>query len=368
MWRTRGTFLAALLVCAGALAACGTGGAPESSFADRLELIPASVVGERQHVILAMADLDRAAELAGVTRPADTSSPDAAMEYGKAITGVGDLDAKEAPTVAALTPEAASDRYVLQLKEFEKEVGWSLLDIAWFVEFRDPPKALLVAGGEFDEKRLTAAMGQPDDGIWRLGDKDGAFDPEAVSPARPLGQSLRLALSDGQLLVGRTTPSVRAAVDGDGETLADNDVVRALAQAMDAEGAYSAYFNASGVHKLDPVHSVIGGRKAGPDQVLPEPFRGVAGGLTKEDGKAVAVLAYAHASDSAAEANAAALRTLVENGRTLSENRPWSDTFAVDDIRTDGSTLVARLALDERANPQSVYGLTNDREGLVSHR
>ncbi len=368
MWPTRGIIPPTLFLClSAALAGCASGADAESSFAARLELIPASVVGERDGVVVAMADLDRAAELAGVTRPEDTSDADAVLEYGKAVTGVRDLDAKGPAPVAALTPNSASAEYLLQMDEFAKEVGWSFVDISWFAEFQDPPTTFMVAGGEFDEKRLSQAMGKPDDGIWRLGGEDGKFDRESISPARPLGQPVRLALDDGHLLESRKTPPLEDALGGGGDTLADNDVLRALAEAMDGEEVYSAYFNATGLHQLDPVH-VLEKRAIPGDQVLPQPFRGVAGGLTQEGGKPVVVFAYVHGSDSAAEANAEALRTLVETGRMLRGNAAWSKLFTVDEVRADGSTLVARLGLGDRGNPQFAYNLMTNREGLVSHR
>ena len=114
-----------------------------------------------------------------------------------AITGQLAPAEGETPAVAALAPEAAGIRSLPQVAEFAEEVGWSIADVSWFIEYQAPPEMFAVLGGSFDEDRLTDAMGAAEDGIWRLGGEDGQRDLDDVTVARPFGQSLRLALGGG---------------------------------------------------------------------------------------------------------------------------------------------------------------------------
>jgi hypothetical protein len=231
----------------------------------------------------------------------------------------------------------------------------------------------MVAGGDFDEARISDAMGEREGGMWRLGGEDGEVNIEQVSAARPIGESLRLALDDGRLIVGRSTPPVEQALDGGARTLADIGALRSLAEAMDDHDAYSVLFVAGGLFTVDPTAVIVEDdpREAlaqAQEQVLPQPFRGVAGGITSVDDEPIVLLAYAHDSAEAAEANADALRRIVEQGRSLMSDQPWSDLLTVDDVGAEGVTVVARLRLGEQGNPQLPYELLTSRDSLVTHR
>ncbi len=357
--------VAALMLCSG----CGHGQVGGSGhFTDRLELIPASAVAEPENLIVAMADLSRAAELADVDRPTDVRQADAILTYIRGLTGIRDLDTEAPVNVAALMPDAANVRNFKSVAEFEDEVGWSLLDVSWFIEYLDPLNALMVAGGSFEENRLTQAMGRKREGVWRLGPaEDEPASVGAITAARPFGQALRLVLDDDRLVVGRKTQLVKDATDDSGRTLADNSVLQALAAAMDDAEAYSALFNASGHHELDPRFSPAEAATSS-DAALPRPFKGVAAGLASDAGGATVILAYVHDSDQDAQTNADALRRLIRNGRSLATDEPWRQTLDLRDIQSNGTTVLARLGLRSGRHPQLAYDLINHRESLVTHR
>jgi hypothetical protein len=350
--------------------ACSAGGAGDAgSFADRLALLPASVADGSGDLVVTMADLDRAAELAGVRRPPDAGDAVAVADYVRVVTGLTGLDPARPGVVAALVPDTVHVESTARVGEFADELGWSIADVSWFVEARVQPNTFMVAGGDFDEARLTSAMGERDGDVWRVGGEDGEIGI-GHSPARPFGESLRTALVDGNLVVGRSTPPVAAAVASDGPTLADDEVLRSLATAMNDAGAYSVLLTAAGSY---PVDAATGGATPSAldrmrDQVLPEPFRGVAGGLTSQDGAPIVLLAYVHDTPEAARANADALRGLVERGHGRQSRVPWSEVLRVDGIRTDGGVLVARLGLAGKGYPQLAYQLLSTRDLLVLHR
>jgi len=103
-----------------------------------------------------------------------------------------------------------------------------------------------VLGGEFDEERLAAAIGEPQEDIWRLGGEDGTVDPAHTTAARPFGQPLRLALDEGRLLVSETTPPVEQtlantrprspSVNGHLELRVDGQVISGLADTFSPDG------------------------------------------------------------------------------------------------------------------------------------
>lgn len=351
----RGRALAALAASGLLLAGCADGpkwsfGGEATGLAGYLATIPAVVVEGRgdSGLQISVADLDRAAEIAGVTRPAGSTDPEAVRSYLNALT----LPAPDAPqVVAAQFPIAVSVERSHQVDEFAAEVGWSVADVSWFAEYQTQPDVFTVLGGDFDVDRLTAAMGErPDDGIWRLGGDDYEVDLTEVSPARPFGQALRLALiGDDQLVVSRATPPVEAALSGDA-TLADDPVLSALAAAMDAQEAYSATFIVR-----EPRPSKNG---------LPQPFTGVAAGTAYVDDTPYALLAYSHEDEAAATSNAEALRTLLEAGESMT-GTPWSEQFGVDDIQVDGTIITARLTL-RGASPMAVYQILFSGDTLVT--
>ena len=331
----------------------GSGGG--GSIAERLESLPAGLSDDP--ALVAFGDLDEAADLADVSLSGDSSNDDA-IDAILAITA-GPVRGK-ASAVAAVTPEAAHvDRMAGDgLDEFRDEVGWSVLDVDSFVEYQVPPRNVTVMAGDFDEDRLSEALGEPDDGVWVIGDPDGDLQIEDTSPARPLGEPLWLSLVDGRLVVTRTEEAMDAVRSDDGKTLGDDVFFRPLAEALDGEDVYSAML--TGPVMADP--------RVAPSQCdafLPRPFGGVAAAIADDHGPVV-VLAYVHDGADAAEANAEALEQLVDDGRSIAGRQPWSEYFEVDDISTDKNVLVARLRVTEDGRAGIWRQLLLQRDNLVA--
>ncbi|WP_428965792.1 hypothetical protein [Micromonospora fluostatini] len=323
------------------------------SFVDRLALLPGSLADGDGGILVTVADVDAAAKAAGVSPPGDVTDQDAVTAYLKALQGVR-TPGEAAPPVVTPLPERIGPAGLSRAGEFDAELGWSVLDVRWFVEYPTPPATLTVLGGTFTEQRLTAAMGAPADGRWRVGaGEDLSANLKERTVARPLGQPLTVALDSGRLVVSPSAGQVDAAVGAGGGTLADVPELRALAQAMTTEGAYATMLSARGRYQV------------GPDASPLRPFGGVATGLVL-DGQPFLVLAYAHADAATAEANATALRTHLAQGRSLATRQPWSELLTAAEIRVDGTTLVARLALGDTP-PAMAWQLLTTRDSLVQH-
>lgn len=323
--------------------------AARPTFAERLALLPQRLADDE--IVLQMADLDRATELAGLARPTDPADAEAVRGYLAALSTGASADGPA--EVAVLLPQQAVPAGNPDLAGFEAELGWSVLDVSWYVEHSNPPNVMSVLGGGFDSDRMTDAMGEPTDGGWQLGNADGSIDLAGRTVARPLGQPLHLRLTDGRLTVAGNSETATA-LDNRAGSFADTPAAVALTEAMDAEEAYSVLFRVGGDY---------GGGRAG--QTLPAAFDGVAGGLA-HDGAPVMVLAYAHADVDAANANAEALGTLLEQGSS-SAGQPWSQRFTEPEVRQDGDTVVVRLRPAEGTPASIVYQLLQRQESLVTH-
>jgi hypothetical protein len=101
---------------------------------------------------------------------------------------------------------------------------------------------------------------------------------------------------------------------------------------------------------------------------LLEPFVGFGSGLTLDSDDPNVVLAYVHADDETAQANAEPLRELLQEGTSLRTGEPWSVLFTVDTIRTDGPTLVARLGLGTGGRPGLAHDIVHARDSLAMHQ
>lgn len=73
-----------------------------------------------------------------------------------------------------------------------------------------------------------------------------------------------------------------------------------------------------------------------------EPYLAVAAGLAHDGDQPHLILAYAHDDAGTAEANAELVRGQIEEVSNH-RGRPWADLVAVEEIRVDATTLVARL-------------------------
>lgn len=353
-----------------------TGDAASSmGFAAALELLPLAVLDGQSEI--AFGDLDAAAAIAGLDRP-ERTDVDAAQTYFGTLTGLPATapDGTRTPSpVFVRTPSLFGPGWFGNLDEVDDELGWTPLDVTWFVEHSTPPRVVTVLGGDMSVDRLDAAMGERRDDVWSLGPADdGAVDPANRTAARQLGESLRVALDGPRLVVGRTTGSVTSAVAaaaGQMPTIAEHPVARPLADAMDAEGAYAAtLFLGAAFNLVPPIADPDLDADALEDffdQALPAPFVGLAVGQTHTDGDAVVVVAYAHPASSAADMNAAALPALVADGRA-STGRPWSEMFDDVDVRVEGTTVVARLTVSESATVGIGYQIVAQRDALASHR
>lgn len=338
------------------------GGDPTGDDAGRLTAwlatLPQDAVDQEEPLIqVAIADLDRAAALAGMRRPAGSTDPAVVGSYVDRVSGV----AGNQPQVSAVFPETSQFLRVHQVAEFAAELGWSLADVSWFAEYQSRSQPFAALGG-VDEARLTEVLGpRPEDGIWRIGGDDYTMNLVEASPARPLGEALRLAMVDDHLVIARGTPPVQAALGG-GPTLAEHPILSALAEVMDAEDAYSAQFLVGPPSEFQHQPRTPEQEEA---QVLPRVFTGVGAGTAMVDGTGYGLFVYTHLTEEDAAANAEAVREILTEGGSMYTDTQWRERLAVDEVRVDGTIVIARVTfLDTR--PVLIYQILFQRDNLVT--
>ncbi len=238
--------LAATLLAAG----CSDSGSDDGGAAARLVRRAPQV--ERSGY-MQFGDLTRAFELLGVELPdADDD------EFVDVVLDVFGPD--QAPLV--LPPNVSQPNRLLQHGEFADELGWDLTDVTAYVETGAPPDVVTVMQGAFDAEAITDAIGEPDerDGglVWEIGES-GAIAVGEPTPARPLGESLRLFLRDDILVVTRTDEALDEgieALDGD-DVAADDEEVLAAARALDRVDATGGFIS-RGALRVDDVLAASG--------------------------------------------------------------------------------------------------------------
>jgi hypothetical protein len=371
--------LATLIATVAATAACADeadpgdaagGGARPTSVAAALAALPEDLPDDGSEVeTFTWADLERAAELAGVERP-DAADQQAVVDYLNAVTG-GPTESGEPSPVAALTPEAANvSRSATRLGEFRDEVGWDVLDVDRFAEQYAPPDSVTVIEGDVDGESLSAALGEPEDGTWSVG-TEGELSVEEASPARVLGEAQFFTLLPGGLAVTRSsdlTADVRAVADDDGDTpsVADDPQLAALGAALDDEAAYAAMVVRPGVEAAGGSETPQGTDVC--DQALPGVPDASATGIADDDGPVILV-AHAYGASDDAQAAADRLDELVSDGTSLARGQDWSELVTLDDVSVTGpddTVVVARLRPAEEGRAGMWRDLLVMRDGLVA--
>lgn len=224
-----------------ALAACGddddssagSGSGGEFSVLAALGEVPAGVEG-----MIEMGDIAAAIELAGVTRT-DALDGESVASWVRAVTGGPMDDGGVAPVFVPMAEELGFSRVQIT-DEFHDELGWSLVNVDWFVAAGQPPTRFAVAGGEFGDEALDG-LPEVADGVVTAGEGDDYYvDLENRTAARILGDPLRLARDGDRIAMSKSTPLVQRWREG-GESLADDADLASVASTLDDVGVVGAF-------------------------------------------------------------------------------------------------------------------------------
>lgn len=337
--------------------------AGEFSVVAALAELPAELVDEAP--LVTMGDVTAVTEAAGLTVP-DPTSEDFVEDYihwllaitGTSTTPPADGDPQFAP--AMVVPPDEFSLLASMAEELDAAVGFTFADVEWFADVGLPPSGFSVFGGSFDESTLSPDLAPVVDGVVTLGEgEDLSLDPEATSPLSRIGQPQRLAYSNGRIAVSPETALVSTWLAGtDAAADIDDDLV-AVATALDEAGVMSAALGELGdlddalgpnatPEQREAVIAALG------DAVLGEGFDDAVGiGWRPVDGEPVMTIVYVLDDDATDDDAAAAVdnvRQLFDEGTSIQTRSPLTDYLSLDEVGTDGSTVVATV----RPGPEGI--------------
>jgi hypothetical protein len=229
-----------------------------------------------------------------------------------------------------------------------QEIGIHPLAITSSLTMQRPPTVATLLTGEFGAKDLTAAMGDPKDGMWSVGPvEDFASELRVVSPVRKLGQGLRFTMSGEGVMMSTSTDVARSSIGlptAGSPSALDDERVRLVAEELDRAEAYAAIaeFGVSRGPAWDPFASPEAVQASNEDPVVLIPFRAMSIG---KSANSRATLIFVNESDRAAATNEPILKRVLSEGVSERSNQPLSRYFVVESVTRRGAVIVAEVTL-----------------------
>lgn len=393
--RSSGWFRPVALVAAGVVALAGCTGGPvdadDPTVSSMLRLMPANADGDAPIFVNLYA---KAPEQLDVQPPAADAGKEEVTEYYRTLFG-NEVDA------SGYAPSDLLAAQNLQGAEVEAEFGYEPHALTADVYAGAPPEVYTAAVGTVSGERIAerAAKSKVGEDVTTR-DVDGVnvvswLDDDAMDVEKPhllskIGGSGRLATPDDSgLLYGRTDATIEAllgAYGGDGETLADDEDLLAVAEALDAQDVRAAALSAKPVdappegitpEQLDAlaqqagwvgnyraygVGTVRGGEegealalKGGPGLMPPA---GVAEEVEDFGERLVVVLV---ADEGSAADVAESLERVATDGQSW-QGQPWSELLSDPNVEVDGEVITASFAV---TRAQWWYQLVAQQDSLL---
>lgn len=337
--------LATATACGVDVAGGGDGAA--GGMAALLGRVPATA-GTADFVVLNLHE--RAREAAGLAVPGRADA-DAVDDYRMALT----FDPSNG---LVLHPARVTGVQHRSLAEWRAELGFDLLDVDADALAGTPPDHVEVVLGSIDPGDVEdAAAAEP---VWSdlldVGEHDGTtvlswgeqggIDVERRTAARPVGESVRLAVEDGAVAWARTDAVVEATVEawhGDAGSLADVEELADLADVLDAEGCHAAFLSTA----EDQFGVAVLPQPPPGDMPLVPRWEAAATGATVAGGSPALVVALRYGSAADAGTAAGVLEQVVAEGSSVVGGQRWSDLLAGTDVRAEGDVVVGMFPTDQ---------------------
>ena len=303
------------LAAAGCSSDGGDGGAGGGgTITDLVEQVPADAIDD-EATWIAVSDLDAASTLGDIERP--DGDDDAVHAWLGPVSGLGD-DTE----VAALLPQIWQLSGAQGNDAMRERFGWTIGDITRFVEIRSRQAFLIAEATELTNDDLAEVLTATD-------------DDDEIYMSDGDGSSWFSTIDDGRLAFAPSADEISDWRD-DPETLADDEDLLALARSLDEHDAYAAIIVPEAFTGFD-VHGPTVGR-----------FDSLALGLTVEDGRAVAILAYRYGSDDEAD-------DAVESTESVFADERLDDLFTDVEVERDGGNVVVTATVTDQ--PSTFWSL-----------
>lgn len=314
-------------------------------------------------ITIQASDFERVAEILGEDKPSGSEpNADELLAWASAASLPAD---DGSPALATIFPSSLGwDQYIANTEVIDDTLGVSPWNVTRFAEVVAPPTGSTVIQGDYDTDRITAALGDPGDGVWSIGEELAQnFEQSEALP--PLGAGLRLAEADDRLLLFREEQPLRGVISGNG-SLADDDQISALATALDHAGWYSAMIIANHDFSIALPVDLNPDAYDFDDSLLLDPFLALGAAVDVVDDEHVVHVAYVHDDAAGAESNADRIVALVDEG-VMFTGRKVSDLFTIVDTQVDDTVLTVSFSLTDTA-PGAIWAMIGQREALMTHR
>jgi hypothetical protein len=321
-------------------------------------------------LLIQTGDLAAATELSELERPVE-ADPDAVARWIGPLTGLplGDVEDPEFAPLFVPLGHVFNHQQLSDVAEYDEAVGWSVVDVDAFVEYSTPPNMFAVVSGDFDDATLNPGLVEVSDEVVSYGEgDDGEQNPEQPNPLDGLGRPVRLAQDGDRIAASFSTPYVEEWVAGADETLADDEALSSVAEALDDADVVAAVLTS-----IEGGLENIGGGSLSPEQlealeaqiagqVPPAPFDVVGFGWGVDDGEAVIDVAYHFSSEGDASDAVGSFERLYTDGVSVATREPISDRLTLEDVTADGEVVSVSLTLPEESNPQIIFSMLNSRD------
>lgn len=356
--------LLVLLTLTIAVAACGgddggTGPAVDESagaMTRALSLVPG---GDEYGDSVVVNDYATAGEALGLERPepGETASEEEVADWFIPLT----TGREEEGVVGDLLTSQFFQNTLIEDEAWRDEVGWAPIDVDLAVEVgpNDDQSGYFAFVGTFDPDGIEDAV-TDEDNVWAdeleqdgdvyvWGDDPEEIDPERITAVRPLGRGGSMAVLDETTILWAWDPEVLeagiAAATGDADSLADDEELGPLAEALDDAGVVGGLFSTQDDEAF--VQPDFGGDvpEVDVDGPVLEPYEAFATGNRLDDGEPQLVIALLHEDADGAEANAEAIEDVVDDGESAVNRIPWDEQLSLDEVEVDGE--VTTISFDE---------------------
>jgi hypothetical protein len=230
------------------------------------------------------------------------------------------------------------------------EIGFGAADVDRVVQAGEVPGTVEVVEGRIEPAQVDAAVHA--DPVWSgslqtathagvsyftWGD-DGAVDVKKVTPFRPVGESLRLAVSSGHALVAQHTADMEKLLDvGRGTAPAVTAVpeVARVVTRFEREPVYAAFVGRPGVSEPPP----------GASSTVPSADRVIGSAVGKGTDGTFLLMLVPMPDAATAAAKKTAVETMLSTGTSLRTNQKWTELFTSTSVTVEDTMVVVRVSV-----------------------
>jgi len=213
----------------------------------------------------------------------------------------------------------------LDQADYAEATGFSWVESSWFASASAPPDEFAVYAGPPAEAELPSSATELEDGLLSLGEgEDYQTNIDGDLSVDRLGRPLRLAQERDRLATSFSTPMLESWRDEEGDTLADDDSLAAVAAALDDSGVASAILQTLGEEDVPTV--------------------GI--GWAVVDGEPQVSVAYDLGSDDAAQDAVADIESAYTDGSSAATQQPYADLVPFAGAEAVGRVVVVQVAAE----------------------